>query len=173
MIIISDTSPISNLLKIGQLTILQKLYGEIIIPKRVYQEICALEHLGVNITQIQTADWITVQTASDQVLIATLSSELDLGEAEAIAIALAVQADRLLIDERIGRTVAQRYGLRITGLLGVLVAAKKNNLIPELKPILDQLITQAKFRVHPALYQQILQDADEISDSDISPQESS
>ncbi len=161
MIIISDTSPISNLLKIGQLLLLQQLYGKVIIPQRVYQEICALEKLGVDITLIQSADWINVQPAPDQALVATLSVELDPGEAEAIALAIAVQADRLLIDERIGRTVAQRYGLRITGLLGVLVAAKKENFIPELKPILDQLITQSKFRVHPDLYAQILQDADE------------
>lgn len=161
MIIISDTSPISNLLKIGQLPLLQQLYGTVLIPQRVYAEICALEKLGVDITLIQSADWINVQPASDQALVATLSVELDPGEAEAIALAISIQADRLLIDERLGRTVAQRYGLRITGLLGVLVAAKKENFISELKPILDELITQAKFRVHPDLYAQILQDADE------------
>ena len=132
-----------------------------VIPQRVYQEICALEKLGVDITLIQSTDWISVQPAPDQALVATLWVELDPGEAEAIALAISVQADRLLIDERIGRTVAQRYGLRITGLLGVLVAAKKENFIAELKPILDQLITQAKFRVHPDLYAQILQDSDE------------
>ncbi|MFQ4136806.1 DUF3368 domain-containing protein [Nodosilinea sp. PGN35] len=51
--------------------------------------------------------------------------------------------------------------LKVTGLLGVLVAAKQDNLIAELKPVLDDLITQAKFRVYPDLYRQILQDVDE------------
>lgn len=59
--------------------------------------------------------------------------------------------------------LTQRYRLRITGLLGVLVAAKEEKLIPELKPVLDQLIIQAKFRVHPSLYEQILRDVDEFS----------
>jgi len=68
----------------------------------------------------------------------------------------------LLIDERIGRNVAKRYGLNITGLLGVLVAAKQNSLIPTIKPLLNQLISQAKFHIHPDLYHQILQDADEV-----------
>jgi len=109
---------------------------------------------------------MSVQTAHNQALVEALSLELDSGEAEAIALAIEIKADRLLIDERIGRGVAQRYGVKITGLLGVLVAAKKNNLIPELKPILDQLISQAKFRVHPDLYCQILQDADEVDVAD-------
>ena len=95
-------------------------------------------------------------------MVEKLSLELDRGEAEAIALAIEVEADRLLIDERIGRNVAQRYGINITGLLGVLIAAKKNNFIRELKPLLEQLISEAKFRVHPDLYRQILQDAEEL-----------
>jgi hypothetical protein len=163
MIIVSDTSPISNLLRINQLPILKELYGTVIIPQQVYEEVSILATLGIDITLIQLADWIKVQTTLDQTFVTTLLSELDPGEAEAIALAIELKADRLLIDERIGRTVAQRYGLRVTGLLGVLVAAKKNALISELKPILDQLISQAQFRVHPDLYHQILQDADEVS----------
>lgn len=97
----------------------------------------------------------------DQAFVERLKDELDAGEAEAIALALELKADRLLIDERLGRQVAQRLGVSVTGLLGVLVAAKQVNLIAELKPILDNLITQAKFWVHPDLYRQILQDVDE------------
>jgi predicted nucleic acid-binding protein len=162
MIIISDTSPISNLLRINQLAILQKLYDTVIIPPVVHQEISALEELGVDITPIQSANWITIQTPLNWALVEKLSLELDRGEAEAIALAIEVEADRLLIDERIGRNVAQRYGINITGLLGVLIAAKKNNFIRELKPLLEQLISGAKFRVHPDLYRQILQDAEEL-----------
>ncbi len=162
MIIVSDTSPISNLLRIDQLSILQKLYDHVIILHVVYQEICALEPLGIDPTPILNAPWISVQTAHDRSLVENLTLELDLGEAEAIALAIEIKAERLLIDERLGRRVAQRYKVEITGLLGVLVAAKKNEFIPEVKPILDQLISQAKFRVHRELYRQILKDADEL-----------
>ncbi|MEB3338212.1 MAG: DUF3368 domain-containing protein [Leptolyngbyaceae bacterium] len=161
MIIISDTSPISNLVLIGQLPILKALYQQVIIPEGVFQEILALETFGIDTSFLQAADWIDVQPASDRALVETLESELDRGEAEAIALAIELRADRLLIDERIGRRVAQHYGLKITGLLGVLVSARQENLISELKPILDQLIRQAKFRVHPDLYRQILQDVNE------------
>ena len=138
MIIVSDTSPISNLLRIGQLSILKNLYSCVIIPQRVYQELRALTTFGIDLTLIESADWIKIQVVLDQALVSTLLSELDPGEAEAIVLAIELKADRLLIDERIGRNVAKRYGLNITGLLGVLVAAKQN------------------------LYYQILQDADEL-----------
>ncbi len=161
MIIISDTSPISNLLLIEQLSLLKALYGQLIIPDAVFQEIKALETFGVDVSTVQTADWIEVRAVCDQMLVEKLVTEVDRGEAEAIALAIELNAERLLIDERIGRRVAQRYDLKITGLLGVLVSAKQNKLIDELKPILDQLIQQAKFRVHADLYQQILEDANE------------
>jgi uncharacterized protein len=161
MIIISDTSPISNLLLIGQLPLLQSLYSQLIIPESVFQEIKALEKLGIDTTPIQATDWITIQSARDRAFVETLETDLDRGEAEAIALALELNADRLLIDERIGRRIAQGYGLKITGLLGLLVLAKQENLIDALKPIVDQLIHQAKFRIHPDLYRQILQDVNE------------
>ncbi|MEM9005414.1 MAG: DUF3368 domain-containing protein [Cyanobacteria bacterium P01_F01_bin.86] len=161
MIIISDTSPISNLLLIGQLPLLQKLYDQLIIPDSVFQEIQVLETFGIDTSIIQLADWITVQSASDLKLVQSLEADLDKGESEAIALALELNADRLLIDERIGRRVAKGYGLKITGLLGILVLAKQENLITELKPLVDQLMHQAKFRIHPDLYRQILQDVDE------------
>ncbi|KPQ32154.1 MAG: putative nucleic acid-binding protein, contains PIN domain [Phormidesmis priestleyi Ana] len=161
MIIISDTSPISNLLLIGQLSLLKVLYGQLIIPDAVFQEIKALETFAIDVSGVQTADWIEVRAVCDQMLVEKLVTEVDRGEAEAIALAIELNAERLLIDERIGRRVAQRYDLKITGLLGVLVSAKQNKLIDELKPVLDQLIQQAKFRVHADLYQQILKDANE------------
>jgi uncharacterized protein len=163
MIIISDTSPISNLLLIDQLPLLKALYEQLIIPESVFQEVKALKTFGIDTSFIQVADWISIQSVRDRALVATLESELDRGEAEAIALAIELNADRLLIDERIGRRVAQHYGLKITGLLGVLVSAKQDNLISELKPILDRLILQAKFRVHPDLYRQILRDVNEAT----------
>ena len=119
MIIVSDTSPISNLLRIDRLDILKELYGSVIVPQRVYQEIGALVTFGIDITLVQSADWINVQTPLDRTFVLTLLSELDAGEAEAIALAIELKADRLLIDERIGRSVARRYGLNIIARRGL------------------------------------------------------
>jgi predicted nucleic acid-binding protein len=65
-------------------------------------------------------------------------------------------ADLLLIDERRGRTEANRLGIRITGLLGVLVEAKQRSFIPAVRPLMDDLISTSQFRVSQALYNQIL-----------------
>ncbi|BAY37946.1 hypothetical protein NIES2111_22870 [Nostoc sp. NIES-2111] len=124
MIVISDTSAITNLAAIEHLHLLPQLYTQIL--ERLQQEV-----------------------------------RLDPGESEAIALALELDADLLLIDERRGRAEANRLGLRITGLLGILVEAKYQNLIVAVKPLMDSLIVTSEFRVSSALYNQILEMVDE------------
>jgi uncharacterized protein len=164
VIIVSDTSPITNLAAIKQLDLLQKLYTQIIIPTAVYNEMVSVDKLVPGAMEVQTLTWIQTQTVTDsqQVIIIQESQEnIDLGEAEAIALALELKADLLLMDERRGRIVATSYGLQVTGLLGVLVQAKRNNLIPIVKPVIDQLIKEADFRVSEQLYTTILHIAGE------------
>ena len=83
-------------------------------------------------------------------------AQLDPGESEAIALALEINADLLLIDECRGKTEANRLGIRITWLLGVLMEAKQRSLIPAVRPLMDNLIATSQFRVSQALYNQIL-----------------
>lgn len=95
------------------------------------------------------------------VAIQSSQENIDVGEAEAIVLALELKANLLLMDERCGRAVATSCGLNVTGLLGVLLQAKRNSLIPAVKPVMDQLIEQVDFRVSSQLYAAILQSADE------------
>ena len=85
-----------------------------------------------------------------------MSNELDIGEAEAIALAVEIQADQVLIDERRGRLVATRLNLRCIGILGILVEAKIQGLIAEVQPLLDALVNEAGFWVAEPLYNSIL-----------------
>ncbi|MFK7932152.1 MAG: hypothetical protein AB8G22_01500 [Saprospiraceae bacterium] len=104
MIIISDTSPISNLLQINHLWLLKELYQEIIIPPAVQRELYAI---AIQEEKIGVLDWIKVVAPTNQKLILELTADLDLGESESIALALEFKADYLIIDEYLGRTIAQ------------------------------------------------------------------
>ncbi len=90
-----------------------------------------------------------------------MRKDLDAGEAEAIALALEIEADLLLMDERLGREIAQFLGLRYTGLIGSLVEAKHRGIIITIKTYLDQLRSEAGFWVGDALYLRVLQDWEE------------
>jgi predicted nucleic acid-binding protein len=160
MIVVSNTSPISNLAAIGQLDLLPQLYGTIIIPPAVYQELINSGDADPATLAVQTLDWIQTQPVSDRVLLETLQSNLDPGEAEAIALAVEINADRLIIDERRGRNEAIRLGLPVTGLLGIVLAAKQQGLIPLVQPILDDLRANS-FWIRDALYAEVLRLAGE------------
>lgn len=112
---------------------------------------------------MQSASWVEVRQVANREVINRLCNEvrLDPGESEAIALALELKADLLLIDERRGRAEANRLGLRITGLLGILVEAKQN-LITAVKPLINALIATSQFRVSSALYNQILKMVGEV-----------
>jgi uncharacterized protein len=161
VIIVSNTSPIFYLSTIGQLDLLRQLYGEIIIPTAVFNEITNVGNTDASAAIVPTLSWIQTQPVSDQAFINTLRVELDPGEAEAIALAVELKANRLLIDERLGRAAAMRSALQVTGVLGILIAAKRRKLIQEVKPLLDALIEQVGFWVDERLYAEVLQTVDE------------
>lgn len=161
MIIVSDTSPIINLAVVGQLNLLQQLYGEVIIPAAVYEEIVVIGAGLPGSREVQACGWIKPIKARNETAVASLKLELDPGEAEAIALAIELKADLLLLDERKGRTIAARLGVRSIGILGTLIEAKQNGYVPAIKPILDRLIHEAGFWLQRELYEHILSSADE------------
>ena len=100
--------------------------------------------------------WLTVATPKDQIRVQQLREHLDAGEAEAIVLAIERGATLLLVDERRGRRTAAAAGLQVTGLLGVVVRAKRAGLIDRAKPVLDELIQIARFWIGPELYAEVL-----------------
>ena len=162
MIIVSDTSPIINLAIIGRLDILPALFGKVIIPQKVFEEITILGADMPGADEIRIATWVEVRKCSNTALIQALQLQVDPGEAEAIALVLELKGQLLLIDERIGRQLAKEFQLPIMGLLGVLKIAKEKGLISKIKPMLDQLIHVAGFRIAKELYHEILEMEGEI-----------
>ncbi|WP_442947703.1 DUF3368 domain-containing protein [Nostoc sp.] len=143
---------------IQHLQLLPQLYTQVSIPEAVYCELADIDPPVPGTFEVQTASWLEVREVTNREILERLRDEvrLDPGESEAIALALELNADLLLIDERRDRAEANRLGLRITGLLGILIEAKHQNLIVAVKPLMDALITTSEFRVSPALYNQIL-----------------
>ena len=159
MIVISDTSVICNLFLVGYLDLIPKLFGEVLIPSKVYDELLELEKFNFNITPILQADFIEIKSPTNKSAVKELLLELDEGEAEAIVLAMEVEADILLIDESKGRMIATNLGLEITGVLGILLQSKKGGHIPEIKPILDALVNDANFFIAKKLYDIIIEKA--------------
>jgi len=153
VIVVSDTSAITALIHVGRQALLQELYEIVLIPEVVHRELARSHPL--------LPGFLQVRTVADETKVARLAKNLDLGEAEAIVLALETNADLLLMDEKLGRLAARREGLAITGLMGVLVAARRKNLIPSVRDLVGQIQTEAGFRVSEAVKREAFRAAGE------------
>ncbi len=160
--VVSDASALINLARIGELDLLRRLYGELLIPEAVWREVVVEGAGQPGAEEVGAASWIETRDVANENLVRALRQDLDAGEAEAIALALEVGADLLLMDERLGRETAQHLGVRYVGLIGVLVAAKRSGVIDAIKSRLNRLREGAGFRVSDALYARVLRDEGEV-----------
>jgi predicted nucleic acid-binding protein len=135
--IVSNTTPLIALLKLERLNILQSLYSEISIPVAVFNEIEAGKHKSYY-QDLSKVSWIKIVHVKDNQAVKYFL-DLDLGEAEAIVLATEIDADLIILDEKLGRFHAKHADLTVTGTIGVLIKAKKQGLINELKPLLIEL----------------------------------
>jgi predicted nucleic acid-binding protein len=160
MIVVSDTSPVRALAHLEQLDLLRRLFQQVLVPPAVADE---LEHPKSKLLPIplDAYDFLVVRAPADQKAIVRLGRELHRGEAEAIALALEVHADWLLVDESDGRAVAHREGIASMGAIGVLLRAKQDGMIPSLRPLLQRLEDELNFFVGKALREQALRTAGE------------
>jgi uncharacterized protein len=124
MTVVSNTSPITNLAGIEQLDLLHQLYGTVTIPQAVYSEMAGISKTVPGAIAVQTLPWIITQPVADSTQVNALRATLDRGKAEAIALALELNTELLIIDEKPGRAIAKQYGINIIGVLGVLIEAK-------------------------------------------------
>lgn len=157
MIVISDTSSISNLIQIDLLDVVHELFGDVTITPAVKRELYRIPQQAAKIDDIH---WIKMKAPGNLRLVNQLLEDLDLGEAESIALAVEEQADYLIIDEYRGRRVAEAYGIKITGILGVLILAKKRALIPSVKVNIEKL-KEVGFRLNDELVEKVLRSAGE------------
>ena len=161
MIIVSNTSPITSLSAISHLNLLHDIYGTILIPLAVYEEMTGLGYTVPGTIEVQTLSWIEKRELEERLLLEELQKELDRGESETIALAVSLNADRVIIDENPGRKKAISFGLNVIGILGILLIAKQRGLITTIRPSMDDLIAKAGFRINQGLYLDVLKSAQE------------
>jgi len=131
MLVVSNTSPLSNLAVIGRLDLLSARYGSVTIPAMVWQELDAFSHQQAKqqLQEALTRGWIVMQPLPESHDLSSYLERADPGESEAIALAEFIGADKILLDDRAGRTLARERGLNVAGVLGVLLYAKRQDLI--------------------------------------------
>ncbi len=153
MIVVSDTSPLSALLAIEQAELLLKLFDRVLVPPKVEEEL--LQHHD------KLPEFLEVVSATNQQALKELRMEIDAAEAEAIVLAKEQNADFLLIDERLGTSVALRQGQPTMGMVGVLIRAKDCGHIPSLREQLDLLEEKTSFYLSFAFRKRVLKKVDE------------
>lgn len=160
MIVVSDTSPLRALAHLQSVELLKPLYGEVLVPPAVESE---LSHPPGNATGLDLGayEFIQVEAPLDGTLIEQFRQTLDPGESEALALALERKAAVVLIDEADGRQAATESGLSVVGTLGILLRAKENALIPEIRSLLDNLEEELGFFVSGELRAEVLKIAGE------------
>lgn len=154
MVVVSDTTTLSNLIHIQHTHLLSALYSQIIIPQVVVDELREMANQSVE--TLLSEEWVYVKAIQRKDYVNLLRQQIDAGEAEAIVLAIEMSADLLIIDEKKGRAVAQGLGLSVIGTLGILVQAKQIGLISNLRELLNRLTIEAGFWVRDSLKEQIL-----------------
>ncbi|WP_137291326.1 DUF3368 domain-containing protein [Natronorubrum halophilum] len=137
-IVVADTSPLLNLALIDRLELLRSQFSSISIPEAVRSELLAGENGIEEIRSILESEFVTIAQPQRDDLLRELRTELDHGEAAAIALAVERNANRALIDERDGRQVARRHNIPVTGVIGILLKGARQNELA-IEPALDEL----------------------------------
>ncbi len=145
MIVVADTAPLNYLIQIDQVQVLPKLYGRVVVPGAVIEE---LGHpsapSSVRVWMAKPPEWLEIQKVRHLKTDPALKA-LDEGEREAILLALELHAHLLLIDERAGRQAAIRCSLRVAGTLAVLEQAAERGLLDFSKAL--QRLQKTNFRI--------------------------
>ncbi len=165
-LVVADASPLIGLAAAGAFDLLGQLFGTVTVTTAVRDEVMAGGDLpgARELAAAIAAGWIdVVRTPSGT----DVFPELDSGEASTLL--LAMQAGHgclVLMDEPLGRAQARARGIAVTGLAGVLLAAKQDGLIPRVRPVLESL-AQSDFRISGKIVDAVLEQAGEASPADL------
>ena len=151
-VVVADASVLIALAQIGQLSLLERLYEEVVIPSAVQSEVAP--------SMPKLPPWVHTQTLQRPLDSRVAHAALDAGETESISLALETRAQWVILDDLQARRLAKELGLAVVGTAGVLFAAKQRGFIAAVRPPLDAL-RAAGFRLRKDVYEEILKAAGE------------
>lgn len=154
--VVVNTTPIIALADIGQLDLLQKIYGEIVIPEAVDLEVLSEPARSL----LDSTKWIKVVKPKVISQKSTFSTRLHAGEIEVLTLAQECGADLLIIDDNAAKKTAKYLGFTVTGTMGVLLKAKHEGYIDRVKPLMERLIADGLY-VSPEVQAYVLEAAEE------------
>ncbi len=157
--VICNTSPLQYLHQIGHLDLLRRLAGNIIVPRAVVDELAVGRMAGLSLPDPSKLDWVLVRRPRGEQAV-RLITDLGPGESEVLMLGLELPDTVLILDDGLARRVAESLELRFTGTLGLLLDAKRLELIPAVSPLLDQL-QELRFRLAPHTRRAVLELAGE------------
>ncbi len=157
---VADAGPLIFLAKLGRLELLRDTQTAILIPNAVMMEIRAKGDEACQFIEQAASDWLEVREVQNREAVSLLLADLDLGEAEVIALASDIEAEKVLLDDLDGRRFARAVGLSVVGTVGVLLAARLEGNLPSLKGELERLQT-AGFWINETLLEEALKAASE------------
>ena len=166
MLVVSNTSPILNLALIDRLSLMQEQFTTVTIPRGVLGELRVGENSpgSKKILDALDSKWLQVEEVQDSAILRIIKRELDAGEAEAIALVLENRAEWVLLDETEARRIAKDLGLKVTGVLGILLRACCQKRIPSLRTEMERLREKAGFYISDHLFEDLLKQTQSFKD---------
>jgi predicted nucleic acid-binding protein len=159
-LIVSNTTPIINFAEIDRLDVLEGLFGKVVVPPAVVDELRAKRDFFPKAGD--AAECFEIVPPKDQLLVRGFRAAVHAGEAECLALAMENPGSLLLLDDLQARALATANGLPFTGTLGLLVEAKTRGLIDEVAPLIEKLRVSARFWISLELETRVLDDVGEF-----------
>lgn len=153
MVVVANSTPLIALSKLRLFRLLKEYFGEVAIPKEVYEEVVIRGGNLFGAKEVSNSNWIKVIEPENRIAVDSLSMHLGKGEAEAIILAKEKNT-LLIIDDKDGRTMATNIGIQVTGTVGLLMLAAEDGKI-DLKKTLEELIASG-FRLSKSEYKKII-----------------
>lgn len=155
MIVVSDSTILIGLAKIGKLDLLREIFSKVYIPEEVFKEVTERGKKKPGSQVIRESWWIETKQIKDNTQVNFLMASLEKGEAEVLALAKEIKADLILLDEEKARKSAVIAGFEVMGLLGLLIVAKNLGLLKETRSSIEEL-KRKRFRISDKIVVEVL-----------------